>query len=128
MSLETEIVDMKSAAMLYNIMWCLILVFCFALFLPIQHLAKSFQRFPEFWTTHQEEGVKEYYVRKPILEPRRETTDMNTMNDVLECRAVCSYVNKKQIGKKKSKCVRKKRFANYKGHLNNIIEMPNIDI
>ena len=108
MSLETEIVDMKSAAMLYNKMWCLILVFCFALFLPIQHLAKSFQRFPEFWTTHQEEGIKEFYVRKPVLEPRRETPELDTINDELECEAGCSFVNK--------------------GNLNTTIALPDIDI
>ena len=46
-SIEEEIIFRKVAA---NIMWSLILIFGFAIFLPIYHLAKSFQRFPEFWT------------------------------------------------------------------------------
>ena len=46
MFLKQEILDRKSAAILYYVMLSLILVFWFALFLPMQHLAKSFQRFP----------------------------------------------------------------------------------
>ena len=115
MFLKQEILDRKSAAILYYVMLSLILVFWFALFLPMQHLAKSFHRFPEFWTKYQAEGFKEFYVRKTVQEPRRERYEMNTIN--YECEAWCSYANKKQIGKKISK-----------GHLHTIIEMPEIDI
>ena len=124
LTMSEEILDQELATILNNIMWSLILVFFFALFLPIQHLASSFQRFPELWTKYQKEDIKEFYVR--VLEPRRETNGMNTMIYVLECEAGFSYVKKKKNIKKRSNNVSRKRVANYKSHLHTIIEMPDI--
>ena len=122
MSLEKEIIDRKSPATLYNFVWSLILVFCFAIFLPILHLAKSFRRFPEMWMKYQEGEIRDFYVRKPILEPR------STMRDAVDCDAGCPYVNKKKKLRKRSKFVRQKRYDNHEGHLHTIIEMPDVDI
>jgi hypothetical protein len=128
MSLKEEIVDRKSAATLYYCMWSLILVFCFALFLPILHLAKSSQRFPEFWVKYQEGEIKDFYVRKPVLDPRRAKNEINTLSDVLDSEGGSSYVNKKKNRRKISKSVRRKRKDNIKGHLHTIIELPDVDI
>jgi hypothetical protein len=65
-------------------------------------------------------------VRKPVLEPGRETNGMNTMIYVLECEAGFSYVKKKKNIKKRSNHVKRKRVANYKSHLHTIIEMTDI--
>ena len=68
LSLKEEILFRKWVTILNNIMWSLILVFFFALFLPIQHFASSFQMFPDLWTEYKK---KEFYLRKPVLEPGR---------------------------------------------------------
>jgi hypothetical protein len=126
MSMEEEILFRKAAA---NIIWSLILIFNFSLFLPISHLAKSFERFPEFWIKYQEHNSTEFYVRTPLLEPRREPVpELGIKPTELECEAGCSYANKKQKRKKRSNSLRRKRFNEYKGHLHTIIEMSDIDI
>ena len=127
-SLKEEIFYRKSAATLYYCMWSLILVFCFALFLPILHLAKSSQRFPEFWVKYQEGEIKDFYVRKPVLEPRRAKNEINTLSDVIDSEGGSSYANKKKNRMKISKSVRRKRYDNIKGHLHTIIELPDVDI
>ena len=67
-------------------------------------------------------------MRKPVIEPRRETKDMSTINEVLECEAGRAYANKKQKRMKRSNRVTQKRVIDFKGHLTTVFEMPEIDI
>ena len=84
--------------------------------------------FPEFWVKYQEGEIKDFYVRKPVLDPRRAKNEINTLSDVLDSEGGSSYVNKKKNRRKISKSVRRKRNDNIKGHLHTIIELPDVDI
>ena len=123
---EGGLFERETAAILYNLFWIVILVLYLAIFLPIQHLAKSFQRFPEFWLKCQEKEITDFYVRKYVPKPRRDINKTNLAENTLKNDAGCSYDTAEQIGGKGSNCMRKIR--DYKGHLPTVIEMPEIDI